>query len=82
MTTITARPRTAYRLLASFYNRTGDVARATRVLTALDLLGFAEDTDRNTMQRLRANEASGRARDRVLAALDHQLALRGVLEGG
>ena len=44
----------AYRLLASFYNRTGDTERATRVLTALDLLGFAEDSDRNTMQRLRA----------------------------
>jgi hypothetical protein len=41
-------------LLASFYNRTGDVERATRVLTALDLLGFAEETDRSTAQRLRA----------------------------
>ena len=36
----------AYRLLASFYNRTGDTERANRVLTALDLLGFAEETDR------------------------------------
>ena len=44
----------AYRLLASFYNRTGDTERATRVLTALDLLGFAEETDRATAQRLRA----------------------------
>ncbi|MDB4958372.1 MAG: repeat-containing protein [Myxococcales bacterium] len=44
----------AYRLLASFYSRTGDTERANRVLTALDLLGFAEETDRNTMQRLRA----------------------------
>ena len=44
----------AYRLLASFYNRTGDTERATRVLTALDLLGFAEETDRVTMQRLKA----------------------------
>ncbi|MBA3538530.1 MAG: hypothetical protein H0T79_02775, partial [Deltaproteobacteria bacterium] len=43
----------AYRMLASFYSRTGDVERASRVLTALDLLGFAEDTDRSTMQRLR-----------------------------
>ena len=33
----------AYCLLASFYNRTGDTERATRVLTALDLLGFAEE---------------------------------------
>ncbi|HEX4417707.1 MAG TPA: tetratricopeptide repeat protein [Kofleriaceae bacterium] len=44
----------AYRLLASFYARTGDTERANRVLTALDLLGFAEDTDRTTMQRLKA----------------------------
>ncbi|MGN6108988.1 MAG: tetratricopeptide repeat protein, partial [Kofleriaceae bacterium] len=44
----------AYRLLASFYNRTGDTERASRVLTALDLLGFAEETDRMTAQRMRA----------------------------
>jgi len=44
----------AYRLLASFYSRTNDLERATRVLTALDLLGFAEDADRATMQRLQA----------------------------
>ncbi|MCW5803029.1 MAG: tetratricopeptide repeat protein [Deltaproteobacteria bacterium] len=47
----------AYRLLASFYNRTGDTERANRVLTALDLLGFAEETDRATMQRMRALRA-------------------------
>jgi len=44
----------AYRLLASFYTRTNDTERANRVLTALDLLGFAEETDRQTMARLRA----------------------------
>jgi tetratricopeptide (TPR) repeat protein len=44
----------AYRLLASFYNRMGEVDRATRVLTALDLLGFSEEVDRATSQRLRA----------------------------
>ncbi|HEY5924239.1 MAG TPA: hypothetical protein VIV11_21325 [Kofleriaceae bacterium] len=48
----------AYRLLASFYSRTGDVERANRVLTALDLLGFAEETDRQTMARLRASRQS------------------------
>ncbi|HEU0029699.1 MAG TPA: tetratricopeptide repeat protein [Kofleriaceae bacterium] len=48
----------AYRLLASFHNRIGDTERAHRVLTALDLLGFAEETDRTTMQRLRAVIAS------------------------
>jgi len=44
----------AYRLLASFYSRTGDTDRATRVLTARDLRGFAEETDRQTMQRMKA----------------------------
>ncbi len=48
----------AYRLLASYYNRLGDAERATRVLTALDLLGFAEETDRQTMQRLRMSRVS------------------------
>ena len=48
----------AYRLLASFYSRTGDTERANRVLTALDLLGFAEDSDRATMQRLKAARIS------------------------
>jgi tetratricopeptide (TPR) repeat protein len=52
----------AYRLLASYYNRTGDVERATRVLTALDLLGFAEETDRQTMQRLRMSRHSQKLR--------------------
>jgi tetratricopeptide (TPR) repeat protein len=43
----------AYRLLASFYARTGETDRAGRVLAALDLLGFAEDADRSTAQRMR-----------------------------
>lgn len=44
----------AYRLLATYYNRLGDTERATRVLTALDLLGFAEEVDRVTSRRMRA----------------------------
>ena len=48
----------AYRLLASFYNRTGDVERANRVLTALDLLGFAEEADRTAAARLRATRVT------------------------
>jgi tetratricopeptide (TPR) repeat protein len=44
----------AYRLLASFYTRTGATERANRVLTVLDLLGFAEEADRATMMRLNA----------------------------
>jgi tetratricopeptide (TPR) repeat protein len=43
-----------YRLLASFYSRTGETERANRVLTVLDLLGFAEDADRATLSRLKA----------------------------
>ena len=43
----------AYRLLASFYARTGETERAGRVLAALDLLGFAEDVDISTASRLR-----------------------------
>jgi tetratricopeptide (TPR) repeat protein len=66
----------AYRLLASFYSRTSNNERANRVLTALDLLGFAEDTDRATMQRLRAvrngvplrNPLTADARARLLIA--------------
>jgi hypothetical protein len=45
-------------MLASFYARTNDPERATRVLTALDLLGFAEETDRQTVQRLRQSRQS------------------------
>lgn len=44
----------AYRLLSSFYNRNGELERASRVLTALDLLGFSEEVDRATAQRLKA----------------------------
>jgi tetratricopeptide (TPR) repeat protein len=66
----------AYRLLASFYSRTANNERATRVLTALDLLGFAEDEDRATMQRLRSvrisaplrNPLDDDARTRLLTA--------------
>jgi len=50
----------AYRLLATYYNRAGDLERAYRVLTALDLLGFSEDADRVTirhLQTLRVGEA-------------------------
>jgi tetratricopeptide (TPR) repeat protein len=53
----------AYRLLASFYSRTGDTERANRVLTALDLLGFAEDADRQAIQRLRATRISAPLRN-------------------
>ena len=55
----------AYRLLGSFYSRTGDHERANRVITALDLLGFAEDADRAAMQRLKSQ--------RVIAPLRNHL---------
>ncbi|MBP9088722.1 MAG: hypothetical protein KBG15_21540, partial [Kofleriaceae bacterium] len=47
----------AYRLLASFYNRAGDTIRANRVLSALTLLGFSEESDGSTSQQLRAVRA-------------------------
>jgi tetratricopeptide (TPR) repeat protein len=55
----------AYRLLASFYSRTGDHERAYRVLTALDLLGFAEDADRAAMQRLQRSRGGDPLRSRL-----------------
>jgi len=61
----------AYRLLASFHNRLGETDRATRVLTALDLLGFAEEADRVTSQRLRAGRMSAPLR-RTLSANDRE----------
>jgi tetratricopeptide (TPR) repeat protein len=48
----------AYRMLASFHARTGDRERAQRVLTALDLLGFAEEDDHRALQQLRVNRHS------------------------
>ncbi len=48
----------AYRLLAMYYKRIGDVERASRVLTALDLLGFAEEVDRLTSRQIRAVRVS------------------------
>jgi hypothetical protein len=45
----------AYRLLASFYNRVGEAERAARVLGVMEQLGYAEDADRATSARLRAN---------------------------
>jgi tetratricopeptide (TPR) repeat protein len=62
----------AYRLLASFYSRTGATERANRVLTVLDLLGFAEDADRATMLRLNAV----RVRPPLRNALDDDARLR------
>lgn len=43
----------AYRLLATYYQRTGNALRATRVLHALTLLGFGEPADRATIEKLR-----------------------------
>lgn len=44
----------AYRLLASLYDRAGDIDREARVLTALESLGFAEPADRDTLASLQA----------------------------
>lgn len=48
----------AYRLLATYFDQLGDADRAIRVLTALDLLGFAEDADHAALRQLRAERAS------------------------
>ena len=52
----------AYRLLAQFYNRAGDTERAYRVMTALDLLGFAEEADRPATQRMRGQRTAATVR--------------------
>ncbi|HRC55862.1 MAG TPA: tetratricopeptide repeat protein, partial [Kofleriaceae bacterium] len=44
----------AYRLLAWYYEQQGELERAARVLAVLELMGFAEDSDLETAQRLRA----------------------------
>ncbi|HEX8113311.1 MAG TPA: hypothetical protein VF516_36525, partial [Kofleriaceae bacterium] len=62
----------AYRLLASYYSRTGATERANRVLTVLDLLGFAEDADRATMMRLNAT----RVRPPLRGVLDDDARVR------
>ncbi len=62
----------AYRLLASFHSRTGATERANRVLTVLDLLGFAEDSDRATMMRLNAT----RVRPPLRGVLDDDARVR------
>jgi tetratricopeptide (TPR) repeat protein len=44
----------AYRLLASFYARIGEQDRASRVLATMELLGFAEESDRAAAAKARA----------------------------
>lgn len=46
----------AYRLLASFYARAGETERAARVLTALECLGYAEDSDHRAAAKTRAEQ--------------------------
>jgi len=44
----------AYRMLASFYARTSETERASRVLSAMEMLGYAEDADRGAAAKARA----------------------------
>ncbi len=44
----------AYRLLSSFYTRLGEFDRATRVLSVMEQLGFAEDADRGAAAKARS----------------------------
>jgi tetratricopeptide (TPR) repeat protein len=46
-----------YRLLVSLYERAGERDRVARVLTVLDMLGYAEDTERQYLASLRARLA-------------------------
>jgi tetratricopeptide (TPR) repeat protein len=46
----------AYRLMASFYARAGETERAVRVLTAMEVLGYAEDPDRRAAAKARAEQ--------------------------
>ncbi len=44
----------AYRMLSSFYSRLNENDRASRVLTVMEQLGFAEDADRGAAAKARA----------------------------
>lgn len=44
----------AYRLLASLYLRSGEKERAHRVLSVMDMLGFAEESERAVTSKLRS----------------------------
>ncbi len=44
----------AYRMLASFYTRVGEPEHATRALTVMEMLGFADGTDRASLAKTRA----------------------------
>ncbi len=82
--TSTTRPRTACSRRSTA--ATGEIDRATRVLTALDLLGFAEEADRQTPQRLKAARESPAAaalarRVQPRAAADHDGRARAARRG-
>jgi tetratricopeptide (TPR) repeat protein len=47
----------AYRLLASYYARSGEVDRAARVLLAMEALGYADDSDRRAAARAMAEQS-------------------------
>ncbi len=47
----------AYRLLASFYARTGESELAARVLAAMEMLGFAEESDHGAAAKARATQS-------------------------
>jgi len=45
----------AYRMLASFYSRIGETERAARVLSVMEMLGYAEEADRTAAAKARAS---------------------------
>ncbi len=62
----------AYRLLSSFYSRLAEPERATRALTVMEQLGFAEDSDQGAVAKLRASLPYHPVR----RALDDEMRLR------
>ncbi len=63
----------AYRLLASFYSRTSEPDRAARVLSALQILGFAEEADRGAAAAARAQQQHVPLRQEIGDDLREQL---------
>ena len=65
----------AYRLLGSFYARTGEPELAARVLSTMEMLGFAEEGDRGAAAKARAAQTRTPLRRRLDEDLRKQFLL-------
>lgn len=65
----------AYRLLASFYARTGEHDRAARVLSVMEMLGYADESDRGAASTARAAQTHAPLRRVLDGELRSQLLL-------